>query len=294
MALWMRELNGKVMNQPIETEGTNVSSDSPKTGRSRYRYRTAAMVAIVLVAVLASAVSAYSTNSAPLAASKLGNMQNLNATISQTIGGSVTVSIGSSSQSHQAITQTAAQMTTQTTPMTSTSEVMTSTMQTQTSSIVSQAQAATTSVMQTVATTTVVPQDCGTYGCYPYPSYPYAPYPLYSPGYPAYPDYYPAYSNGYGGCSYAISTSPNNNAVQCYGYVFQAPNGCVELEVAAVNAPYYGGTALQYYTLHNLSSTPPTGTWVRVQGLMYQGYNTSPTGAGCPGNYINVSSMTTL
>ena len=223
------------------------------------------MIAIVLVAVLASAVSAYSANSNVMAASQQGhaaNVQDLNVTGSQTLGGTVTVSIGSTSQSKSA------------------------------SSSVSQSQAA-TSTIQTVATSTVDPQDCGMYSCYPYPSYPYNPY---QPGYPSYPGYYPgypSYSNGYGGCSYAISTSPNNNAVQCYGYVFQAPNGCVELEVAAVNAPYYGGTALQYYTLHNLSSTPPTGTWVRVQGLMYQGYNTSPTGAGCPGNYINVSTITT-
>ena len=284
------------MNQPIETEGTTVPSDSPKIGRSRYRYRTAAMVAIVLVAVLASAVSAYSTNSTMVVGSKPAQaipMQNVSATVSQSIGGSVTVSVGSSSQSQQATEQ----MSTQTTPMTSTTQVVTSSMQT--SSTVSQTQAATTSVTQTVATTTVMPQDCSIYGCYPYPAYPYAPYP---PGYPAYPGYYPGYSPGYyngyssvyGGCSYAISTSPNNNAVQCYGYVYQAPNGCVELEVGANNAPYYGGTALQYYTLHNLSSTPASGTWVRVQGLMYQGANTSPTGAGCPGNYINVSAITTL
>ena len=236
------------MNQPIETEGTNAPSDSPKTRRVRYRYRTAAMVAIVLVAVLASAVSAYSTSSTMMTAPQQGhaaNMQNLNVTASQTLGGSVTVSIGSSSQSQQ---------------------------------------------MQSVTTTSVDPDNCGMYGCYPYPSYQYPPYPPYTPGYPSYPGY-PAYSNAYASCTY---TTPNNNAVQCYGYVYQAPNGCVELVVAAANAPYYGGTALQYYTLHNLSSTPPTGTWVRVQGQMYQGYNTSPTGAGCPGNYINVSSVTTL
>jgi hypothetical protein len=200
------------------------------------------MVAIILIAVLASAVSVYSVSPTTLAGSKslaASNMQNLNNTVSQTIGGTVTVSVGS--------------------------------------------------------TNTVLPQNCGMYACYPYPPYPYPPYP---PGYPAYPGYYPGYpgySNGYGGCSYVNANygTPNNNAVQCYGYVYQAPTGCVELVVPATNAPYYGGTALQYYTLHNLSSTPPTGTWVRVQGSMYQGYNTSTTGAGCPGNYINVTSLTT-
>ena len=152
--------------------------------------------------------------------------------------------------------------------------------------------------MQTVTTTSAAGQYCDMNGCYQYPSYPYSPYPPNSPGYPAYPGYSPGYGylgkrlNVYGGCVYA--TPCNTGAVQCYGYIYQAPNGCVELEVAAANSPYYGGTALQYYTLHNLSSTPSSGTWVRVQGQMFQGYNTSPTGAGCPGNYINVSSVTRL
>jgi uncharacterized membrane protein YcgQ (UPF0703/DUF1980 family) len=55
--------------------------------------------------------------------------------------------------------------------------------------------------------------------------------------------------------------------------------------------PYTYTSALQYYTLHGQSSYPTNGTWVTVKGQMYQGYNTSPTGAACPGNYINVSSI---
>ncbi|HUK28243.1 MAG TPA: hypothetical protein VLV31_07455, partial [Candidatus Acidoferrales bacterium] len=108
----------------------------------------------------------------------------------------------------------------------------------------------------------------------------------YNYGYPAYPGSYP-YNSAYGGCSY----SQNTNTYQCYGYIYQAGNGCVELVVPANNYPYYGGTAYQYYTLHNLSSIPPNGTWVSVTGPMTQGYNTSSTGASCPGNYINVNSI---
>ncbi|HXX72820.1 MAG TPA: hypothetical protein VEI80_03925, partial [Candidatus Acidoferrales bacterium] len=74
--------------------------------------------------------------------------------------------------------------------------------------------------------------------------------------------------------------------------IYQAPNGCTELVIQVYN-PYSYTSALQYYTLHNLSSTPASGTLVTVSGQMYQGYNTAPTGASCPGNYINVTSITT-
>jgi hypothetical protein len=298
MLFELRGLSRHIMNQPIEMEGANTPIDSGKPHRVRYRCRSAAMAAIILVAVLASAISVYS--SSPLTASQSQAHANImqidNASVSQTIGGSITVSIGSSSQSQQATTQSMTQSTpmttqttavsTQTTPVTSQTTVSAS--QTQTSITVSQSQqASTTSTVQTVTTVSQLPQSCGYYGCYPYPSNPYTPYPPYAPGYPAYPGYYP--NNAYGGCSYQSSYT---NVVQCYGYVFRASNGCVELVVAAVNAPYYGGTALQYYTLHNLSSVPASGTWVLVMGQMYQGYNTSSTGAGCPGNYINVNSIT--
>jgi len=136
-----------------------------------------------------------------------------------------------------------------------------------------------------MTTTSEAPQNCG-YGCYPYPYPPYYPsYPGYYPGYPA----YPSYSGAYGGCGYGVTYADN---VQCTGYIYQAPNGCIELVVQVIN-PYSYTSALQYYTLHNLSTVPPGGTLVTIRGQMYQGYNTSPTGAACPGNYINVSSVST-
>lgn len=99
--------------------------------------------------------------------------------------------------------------------------------------------------------------------------------------------YYP-----YSGCYY--SPYPTSNAVLCYGYIYQAPNGCTVLVVFVGNIPHAGDTAMQYYTLRNLSSTPPSGTWVRVEGQMYTGYNTSPNGSACPGNYINVTQVRIL
>lgn len=85
-------------------------------------------------------------------------------------------------------------------------------------------------------------------------------------------------------------TTAFSNAAQCSGFLFQDPNGCIEL-VIPIN-PVFGGTVYQYYTLHNLPSTyPPIGSLVAVTGQLHQGYNTGPTGAACPGNYINVTSI---
>ena len=87
-----------------------------------------------------------------------------------------------------------------------------------------------------------------------------------------------------------------SNIVQCSGRLYQDSNGCIELVVPVitwVNDPGSVVTAtVQYYTLHNLpSSYPPVGTWVKVTGHLYQGYNNAPSGANCPGNYINVTSI---
>ena len=154
--------------------------------------------------------------------------------------------------------------------------------------------------MQTSTANVNPQQNCGMYGCYQNPSY---------PGYPAYPGYgygygygYPGYGAAYypySGCYYGSSVYYGNGGsvsspVQCYGNIFQAANGCTLLVVEAANVPYYGGTALQYYTLHNLPNNTQSGTLVRVEGQMYKGYNTSPTGAACPGNYINVTTITNL
>ena len=248
------------------------------------------MIAIILVAVLASAVSVYSAAATPtskVAPNQVSLSQSVSVsvplpsisqsasvsvptpTVSQSVSASqsMSVSIGTSTQQQTTSMQTA-QMTTLATTQ-------------QTSSVSVTAQGGTTTTTNTM--TTVSPANCGSFGCYPFPPYPpYYPYPGYPAyGYPAYP-----YSGAYGGCSYSVDSS-----VSCYGYIYQAPNGCVELVVPVYS--YYTGTySIQYYTLHNLSSTPASGTWVTVTGAMYQGANTSSNGAACPGNYINVNTVT--
>ena len=86
-------------------------------------------------------------------------------------------------------------------------------------------------------------------------------------------------------------------SIQCSGNLLRNPNGCTVLGFLVgnwVNDPTnIVPTATQYYTLQNLpSSIPPIGSWVTVTGYLYQGPNHSPTGASCPGNYINVTSIT--
>jgi hypothetical protein len=118
------------------------------------------------------------------------------------------------------------------------------------------------------------------------------------------------YGNYYQNCGYYGCNNPNPGysyyqcqsaaygyTVQCSGYLYQDASGCIELEIPVtnwVNNPYtVVTTAMQYYTLHNLpSSIPPIGSWVTVTGQLYQGYNTGPNGAACPGNYINIITIT--
>jgi hypothetical protein len=112
-----------------------------------------------------------------------------------------------------------------------------------------------------------------------------------SPGYNYYPGYYYG-SYGYNPpCQYAGS----NNAVTCYGYYYQAGNGCTLLVVPTTSNPYPSyatGYVYEYYTLHNLpSNTPQLGAWVTVNGQLYQGYNTASNGASCPNNYIIVNTI---
>jgi len=100
---------------------------------------------------------------------------------------------------------------------------------------------------------------------------------------------------GFNGCYYTTCQSLNQNLLQCSGYLYQDSKGCTELEVPVANYVngYMATTATQYYTLHNLPfSTPPMGTWVTVTGQFNQGYNTASNGAACPGNYVNVTSIT--
>ena len=81
-----------------------------------------------------------------------------------------------------------------------------------------------------------------------------------------------------------------NNTVQCVGYLYQNPNACVIL-VIPVYSPI-GLVSYQYYTLQKLpSSYPAIGAWVSVTGQLNQGSNFSSTGGACPGNYINVASI---
>ena len=101
----------------------------------------------------------------------------------------------------------------------------------------------------------------------------------------------------YNGNYYTTCLPGPGNLIQCSGNLLQYPNGCTVLAFPVgnwVNDPTnIITTATQYYTLQNLpSSIPQIGSWVTVSGQLYQGPNHSPTGAGCPGNYINVTSIT--
>jgi len=91
--------------------------------------------------------------------------------------------------------------------------------------------------------------------------------------------------------NYCRATS-DPSMMQCTGYLYKDPNGCVEL-VSSVYSPYgFVSHPYQYYTLQKLpASYPAIGTTVTVTGQLFQGSNFSSTGASCPGNYINVSSI---
>ena len=111
--------------------------------------------------------------------------------------------------------------------------------------------------------------NCGYYGCYPSPSYTF---------------------NG----NYYTTCQSTGSVVetQCSGYEVQNSNGCVLLAVPVYNDYTFESQVYQYYTLHDLpTSYPPIGSWVTVTGQLYQGHNTAPNGASCPGNYINVTSI---
>jgi len=107
--------------------------------------------------------------------------------------------------------------------------------------------------------------DCGGYGCYP-PSL-------------------GAYGN-------LCQSTSGNNTVQCSGYLSEPTDGCIELAIPYTNPDLLESTAYQWYTLRNVPSTlPPGGTWVTVTGQLSQGYAGGTNGAACPGNYINVNSI---
>ncbi len=125
-------------------------------------------------------------------------------------------------------------------------------------------------------------QNCPSYACGSPPPY-YPNYNYYGPSY--------YYNNYQGYLPPCMTQSAYNNTVTCSGYLYQDPKQCTMI-VIPIYSPYQYNV-YQYYTLqHTPSNLPAMGTWVTVTGQLHQGSNTSPTGAACPGNYINVTSLT--
>jgi len=149
-----------------------------------------------------------------------------------------------------------------------------------------------TTITSTSTSTTTVQYGYG----FGYGYFPYYPYPSYQNCGNYCPPPSSNYIYNYDSCnlSYASYTSiGSNNTVRCYGYLYQDPSGCTELVVPITNPYYLESPVYQYYTLHNLPSTfPPMGSWVTVTGQVYQGYSAGPSGAACPLNYINITSIT--
>jgi len=137
-------------------------------------------------------------------------------------------------------------------------------------------------------------QYCSPYGCMNAPGPSYNTYNPYNPPNPWNPGYYNGAYYGYwnGNFIQPCQSSTNNNGVTCSGYIFQAQNGCTVLVIPIANAYISESYTFQYYTLHNVpSNAPPNGSWITVSGQLYSGPNTSSNGASCPGNYINVTSI---
>ena len=120
-------------------------------------------------------------------------------------------------------------------------------------------------------------------------------------GYP-YPGagYYPGPNCGAYGCSapslgaYGSLCQPTgqNQTVSCSGYLSEPDNGCTQLAIPYINPDLLESTAYQFYTLRNVpSSLPSAGSWITVTGQLDQGYTQGVNGAACPGNYINVSTV---
>jgi len=134
---------------------------------------------------------------------------------------------------------------------------------------------------------------CSPYGCMNSPGSGYNTYNPYNPPNPWVPGYYNGAYYGYWNGNFVppCNTGASGNNVTCSGYIFQAQNGCTVLVIPVVNPYYAENVAFQYYTLHNLpNGTATNGSWAQVSGDLFQGANTSSSGAACPGNYINVTS----
>jgi hypothetical protein len=85
----------------------------------------------------------------------------------------------------------------------------------------------------------------------------------------------------------------SSSTTTCSGYLYLSQNGCSEL-VVPMNGPY-SQQVYQYYTLTNMpsSSAHTSGAWVTVTGQLSvnQSGEMVSNGASCPGNSINVTSM---
>ena len=107
--------------------------------------------------------------------------------------------------------------------------------------------------------------NCGTYGCYP-PSL-----------------------GAYGSL---CQSSGQNDTVKCSGYLSEPGDGCIQLAIPYTNPYLLESTAYQFYTLRDVpSALPRAGSWVTVTGQLGLGYTPGSNGAACPGNYINVNSI---
>jgi len=163
---------------------------------------------------------------------------------------------------------------------------------TQTITTSSTATGSTTITSISTSTTTVQPA----YGFGYYPYYPYYQYPSYQNCGNYCPPPGSSYLYNYDTCnlSYASYTVPPSiNTFRCYGYLYQDSSGCTVLMVPITNPYYLESPVYQYLTLHNMpSNAPPMGSWVTVTGQVYQGHNAGPSGAACPLNYIDITSIT--
>lgn len=114
------------------------------------------------------------------------------------------------------------------------------------------------------------------------------------------PQYVGSSSCGIYGCSLPslgayvslCQSTGQNGMVQCSGYLSQPANGCTAIAIPYMNPYLLESVAYQYYTLRNVTTTlPAAGGWVTVTGVLGQGYTPGLNGAACPGNYINVNSV---
>ena len=247
-----------MMSQP-EDSGNSRQSATPDPGQAsqpgrtgRSSIRTATMIGLALVATLALGFAGYTALNPHV--STITEQQLL--TNTQNVYSTQTQTLTSVSQTTQVVT-------------------------------VTNTQAATVGYGQQ-------PAYCSPYGCGYASGANYNTYNPYSPPNPWNAGYYNGAYYGYWNGNFypPCQSSGSSNNVTCSGYLFEAQNGCTVLVIPIANPYYSESYAFQYYTLHNLpSNVPSNGSWVSVAGALYQGANTSSNGASCPGNYIDVTSI---